>query len=314
MARKSIFDLKLLQSKVHSKNVTGKEKWIGYLFGPMGALLLNAVLNSYINVFYTDVLNLTPIWNGLFLILFPLLSKIMDAITNVLMGYVIDHTRTKAGKARPWLLLASILLPITGILLFTVPKSNEIVQVIWVIISYNLFYSFAFTIYNMSHNLMVPLSTRNSEQRGGLSVFNQIATIMMSGIFVALVLPMAIMPVLGVKQNNWILFMSIVSIIALPLTLLEYYFTKERVTEEQQSQGTEKKVPFLTQLRIVLSDRNMIAIFIYFLIYMLASALKNSGLVYYCNWVLGKQYQDGITQMLISVVGGIPMGIGIFAV
>lgn len=51
---------------------------------------------------------------------------------------------------------------------------------------YNLFYSFAFTIFNMSHNLMVPLSTRDSTQRGKLSVFNQIATIMMSGIVVAL--------------------------------------------------------------------------------------------------------------------------------
>ena len=42
-------------------------------------------------------------------------------------------------------------------------------------LSYNLFYSFAFTIYNMSHNLMVPLSTRNIEQRGSLSVFNNIS-------------------------------------------------------------------------------------------------------------------------------------------
>lgn len=53
--------------------------------------------------------------------------------------------------------------------------------------------------------------------------------------------------------------------------------------------------------------------FIYFLIYTLASSLKNLGLVYYCNYVLGT-YNDGITQMLVSVIGGIPMGIGIFAV
>ena len=41
--------------------------------------------------------------------------------------------------------------------------------------------------------------------------------------------------------------------------------------------------------------------------------LKNLGLVYYCNYVLGT-YNDGITQMLVSVIGGVPMGIGIFAV
>ena len=53
--------------------------------------------------------------------------------------------------------------------------------------------------------------------------------------------------------------------------------------------------------------------FVYFLIYTFASSLKNMGLVYYCNYVLGT-YNDGITQMLVSVIGGIPMGIGVFAV
>lgn len=114
---------------------------------------------------------------GAFLAVFPIVSKIIDAITNIVMGYIIDRTRTKQGKARPWLLISAPLVAVTGILLFTVPTGNQTVQVIWVMLSYNLFYSFAYTIYNMSHNLMVPLSTRNTEQRGSLSVFNQISTI-----------------------------------------------------------------------------------------------------------------------------------------
>lgn len=303
---------RIFNSRVHSKNVEGKEKWLGYLLGPCGALLLNAVLATYLNVYYTDVLKLTTVWGGAFLVVFPLVSKIIDAITNVLVGYIIDRTRTKQGKARPWLLLSAPLLFVTGLLLFIVPSGNQTLQIIWVMISYNLFYSFAYTIYNMSHNLMCPLSTRNTIQRGGLSVFNQISTIMMSGILVALVFPMAIMPILGVDKSLWIIVMGILSGLALPLTLLEYYFTKERVTEEQMGQE-EKKNPFLTQLKIVLTDKYMIVMFVYFLIYTLASSLKNLGLVYYCNWVLGT-YNDGITQMLVSVIGGIPMGIGIFAV
>ncbi len=106
--------------------------------------------------------------------------------------------------------------------------------------------------------------------------------------------------------------MGIISALSLPLTLLEYYFTKERVTEEQ-GQTEASKIPFLTQLKVVLTDKYMLIIFIYFLIYTLASSLKNLGLVYYCNYVLGT-YNDGITQTLVSVIGGIPMGIGIFAV
>lgn len=313
MLNGKILSSRLFDSRVHSGNVTAKEKWLGYLLGPCGALLLNAVLATYLNVYYTDVLHFTYVWEGVFLVVFPLASKVLDAVTNVIMGYIIDRTKTKQGKARPWLLISAPLLFVTGVLLFVVPEGNETVQVIWVIASYNLFYSFAYTIFNMSHNLMVPLSTRNTLQRGGLSVFNQISTIMMSGILVALVFPFVIRPIMGSDKVNWIIVMSILSAIALPLTLIEYYYTKERVTEEQASDNTEKKVPFLTQLKIVLTDKYMVVMFLYFLIYTFSSSLKNIGLVYYCDNVLG-EYNDGKTQMFVSVIGGIPMGIGIFAV
>ncbi len=307
-----LLNTRILHSRVRSQNVTAREKWLGYLIGPAGALLLNAVLATYLNVYYTDVLKLSPLWGGAFLVVFPLVSKIVDAVTNILMGYIIDRTKTKQGKARPWILLSAPLMCVSGILLFVVPESSPAVQAAWVMVSYNLFYSFAYTIFNMSHNLMCPLSTRNTVQRGGLSVFNQISTIMMSGIIVALLFPMVIMPMLGVDKAKWITVMSALSIIALPLTLLEYYYTKERVTEEQAGEA-EPRIPFLTQMRIVLTDKYMLIIFAYFLIYTFGVSLKNLGLVYYCNYVLGS-YNDGITQTLVSVLGGIPMGIGIFAV
>ncbi len=309
---KQFLSAKIWNSKVSSEKVRPAEKWLGYLLGPCGALLLNAVLATYLNVYYTDVLKLTGLWGGAFLAVFPIVSKIVDAITNVIMGYIIDRTRTKQGKARPWILLSAPLLMVSGILLFTVPQKNQTVEIIWVILSYNLFYSFAYTIYNMSHNLMVPLSTRDTKDRGGLSVFNQISTIMMSGIIVALIFPMVIMPYLGVDKSKWILVMGILSAMALPLTLLEYYFTKERVTEEETGKE-EKKIPYKTQLKIVLTDRYIITILIYFLIYTIGSSFKNLGLVYFCNYVLGT-YNDGITQTMISVIGGIPMGLGIFLV
>ena len=164
----------------------------------------------------------------------------------------------------------------------------------------------------MSHNLMVPLSTRNTQERGSLSVFNQIATIMMSGILVALVFPMVIMPMIGVDKAKWITLMSVLSILALPLTLLEYYFTRERVTEEAQNAG-EPTVSFGAQLKAIFTDKYMLLIYAYFLIYTTGSTIKNISLVYFCNYVLGT-YNDGVTQTMISVIGGIPMGIGIFAV
>ncbi|MBQ6756250.1 MAG: MFS transporter [Oscillospiraceae bacterium] len=304
--------MKLPASLVKSEKVTKSEKWLGYLLGPAGALLLNAVLATYLNVYYTDVLNLTPLWGGAFLTIFPIVSKVIDAVTNVIMGQVIDRTHTKEGKARPWLLLSAPLVTITAILLFTVPEGSDTVKAIWVMISYNLFYSFAYTIFNMSHNLMVPLSTRDSTERGGLSVFNQITTIMMSGILVALVFPMVIMPILGVDKGKWITLMSILSIVALPLTLVEYFFTKERVTAES-ADNASGKLSFAAQLKIIFTDKYMVLMYVYFLISTIGVTLKNLGLVYYCNYVLGT-YNDGVTQMLVSVIGGVPMGIGIFAV
>lgn len=307
-----MFSSKLFDSRIQSQNVSAKEKWLGYLVGPMGAVLLNAVLASYLNVYYTDVLDLSGVWGGMFLMAFPLVSKIIDSITNVIMGYIIDRTRSRQGKARPWLLISAPLLSITGILLFIVPSASQNVQIIWILISYNLFYSIAFTIYNMSHSLMVPLSTRNTKQRGVLSVFNNIATIMVSGIIVALLFPMLIMPMIGVNGQAWLLLMSLLSILAFPLVIVEYYFTKERITEETVGRQ-EARIPYRQQIRSVIKNRYWWLILTYMLLFTFTSLVKNTSLIYYCNYVLGS-YNDGITQTMISVIGGLPMGLGLFIV
>ena len=96
--KKKIFS-KRPASCIRTDKVTKKESWLGYLVGPAGALLLNAVLASYLNVYYTDVLKLTGIWGGAFLMIFPIISKVIDGITNIVMGQIIDRTRSKEGKA-----------------------------------------------------------------------------------------------------------------------------------------------------------------------------------------------------------------------
>ena len=107
--------------------------------------------------------------------------------------------------------------------------------------------------------------------------------------------------------------MSVLSIIVLPLTLLEYFFTKERVTLENQQSNEKNTVPFKKQIRAIFTDKYMLLIYIYFLIYTMGSSIRNISLVYFCNYVLGS-YNDGFTQTMISVIGGLPMGMGIFAV
>ena len=310
---KNLLDSKFFDSRITSPNVTAKEKWIGFLIGPTGALLVNAILGGgFLNIFYTDVIGIGNLWKGMFLAIFPVIAKILDAITNFIMGWIIERTHTKQGKARPYILLAAILLPISGILLYTVPNADQKIQAGLIMITYNLFFSIAYTIYNMSHSLMVPLSTRNTTQRGAVAVFNQVAAIMVTGIIAALLVPMLLLPMIGTSKAMWITAMSTVSILSMPLVLLEYYYTRERVTEELGAEE-EKKVPYAKTVKAVFTDKLTVLILLYFFLSTLSNTLKINSTIYYCNYVLGT-YADGITQTLINVIGGIPMGIGIFAV
>lgn len=310
---KNLLDSKFFDSRITSPNVTAKEKWIGFLIGPTGALLVNAILGGgFLNIFYTDVIGIGNLWKGMFLAIFPVIAKILDAITNFIMGWIIERTHTKQGKARPYILLAAILLPISGILLYTVPNADQKIQAAWIMITYNLFFSIAYTIYNMSHSLMVPLSTRNTTQRGAVAVFNQVAAIMVTGIIAALLVPMLLLPMIGTSKAMWIAAMSTVSILSMPLVLLEYYYTRERVTEELGAEE-EKKIPYAKTVKAVFTDKLTVLILLYFFLSTLSNTLKINSTIYYCNYVLGT-YADGITQTLINVIGGIPMGIGIFAV
>ena len=312
--RKCFWDNKFLDSKVHTQDTSTKEKVFGYLLGPVGALLLNSILGGYINLYYTDVLKLTAIGGGAFLAVFPLISKVFDAITNVLMGYIIDHTRTRQGKARPYLLLASVLLPVAGIMMYAIPAMSQKLQLIWVVFSYNFFYAVAVTIYNVSHNMMIPLSTRNSEQRATLSTFASIANIVLAGTLTAVMVPLLILPVIGVNQQGWIKMACVVSVFVFPLTLLEYYYTKERITEEQQEyEVEEKKVSYRKQFMTCLKDPYMVMVVGIWLIYELVTILRNTSLLYYCNYILGT-YNDGITPTLLQVLGGVPMGLGMFVI
>ncbi len=316
MAKSSFLSNKIFDSRIKSQNITNKEKWLGYLAGPAGALFLNALLaQGFLNVFYTDELGLSGVWGGLFLVIFPVLSKILDAATNIIMGIIIDKTKTPQGKARPWMLLAIPLVVITGILLYLVPRNaSTTVKVIWIILSYNLYYSFAFTMYNLTHLMMVPLSTRNDMQRSQLAVFNNIANITITGILVALLFPMLVLPRIKGNIDAWITVMSVAAILMLPVMLLEYYFTKERVTEAGGMIQEKDTHTFKEKLKACVSSKNWWILVVFWLLYWVGQLTRSNAITYYANWVLGKSYADGITQMLLNVIGGLPMGIGIFLV
>lgn len=302
-----------LQSRVKSANTQNSEKWFGYFFGPcLVYMAYYGIAGTYLTQFYTDVLHIT----GIFLTLMPVFSKIIDAVTNVIMGRIIDSTRTSQGKARPWILLSGILIAITGILLYAVPNAGYTGKIIWIIVSYNLFFSFAFTIYNMSHTLMVPLSTRNTKQRDTLALLTSTGTTMIPGMLVTIIMPFLIRS-FGVGENaqgTWLTMMSVISILVIPATLLEYYFTKERVTEDAMDAESdiEEKISFGKQMKACLNDSYWMIVMGFWIVYQILQSLSSNSMLYYCNWVMGNSIESGAgNQVLVNMIGQAPLGIGI---
>lgn len=313
--KKRLFESKIFDSRIKSANTQASEIWLGYFGGPM--LLFMAyysIAGTYLTQFYTDVLGLA----GGFLTLMPVISKVIDAITNIIMGRIIDRTRTKQGKARPWILISGVLIAITGVLLYAVPRASYQVQIVWITVSYNLFFSLAFTIYNMSHTLMVPLSTRNTKQRDTLALVQNAGMNMLPGMLSAVIMPFLVAK-FGVglaAQGNWMMFMSILSILALPATLLEYYFTKERVTEDEMSadkNGEASVIPFSKQIKACLTDKYWLIIMGFIAMYEIFNILQTNSMLYYCNWVLDTSVAGGAAkQALLNMLGQAPLGIGVF--
>lgn len=309
------FSKNMFNSRITSANTQKSEMWLGYFAGPcLVYMVYYAIAGSYLTQFYTDVLGLS----GIFLTMMPLFSKIFDAITNVIMGRIIDRTRTRQGKARPWVMIAGVAMTITGFLLYAIPRAGSTVQIVWIVVSYNLFFAFAFTIYNMSHCLMVPLSTRNTKQRDGLAMLTSAGMNMIPGLLVTIILPLMIRA-FGVgsdAQGTWIMMMSIISILAIPGTLIEYYFTKERVTEENISAdgiSRAKVVDMKAQLKACFTNKYWLLIMGFTLVYNIFNILQTNSMLYYCNWVLADSVDGGASiQVLVNAIGQAPLGLGIF--
>ena len=95
LSKSKIFASPKLDSRIKSANTQKSEGILGYFVGPMLVYMMYyAIAGTYLTQFYTDVLGLA----GGFIIAMPVISKIVDAVTNVIMGRIIDSTRTRQGN------------------------------------------------------------------------------------------------------------------------------------------------------------------------------------------------------------------------
>ena len=303
--RSKLFNSPKLDTRIKSANVQRSERILGYFASPLLIYMAYYTMSgTYLNQFYVDVIKLGGVAGGAFLVLLPVISKIFDAVTNLLMGNIIDHTKTRQGKARPWLLISAPLLVIAGILLYWIPQASMTVQAIWIAISYNFYFALAFTIYNMSQMMLIPLSTRNTKQRDGLALLWSMGSSMIPGMMVYIIVPMLLLPWMGVDRSHWALVMSIISILMLPGILLQYYFTKERISEDAAASKVQA-VSLWTQIKTCFTNGYWIMFVGMVLLYQLQQNMFSASTNFFANWVLGT-YNDGKTLTGAAWHGRLP--------
>ncbi len=352
--RKSFFD-KLPPSLIKKNNVTLiPEGAIGYFIGPTLALIANSVLSNYFNKYMSDVLHISS-WASAFFTWLPVISVIFVVLGNILVGRLMDKLKSKNGKARP-LLLVSLPISLLALLFLFVfsPYSStgsnwHVGALICIAIGYNLWFAFAYPMYYTPHAALVSLSTRNSKDRGLLATISNATMLAAMGLS-SMILPFflkllfvydmsgkgtAVTDASGAIQyyvdetgaalydelasyNHWKIFVIALIAITVVGVLIEYFFTRERVTEETMGLETEAKpaLPVKEQFKICLKDKFWIIMMVFFFLYQFGGMIKNVSQNYFCTAMFKDALGNytvaygGEMQGLLAIIGAVPTAVG----
>lgn len=326
MRKNSFFENPLFRTKITSANVKAKEMLLGYFVGPFCALISNAIFASYLNRYYADVIGWTDTGKfGSFSALLPMVSVIFVILGNLLVGRLIDNTRTSQGKARPYLLLSAPLVTAAIALLFVTPQNTSpVMQMVWIAVSYNAYYAIAYPFYYSAHSSLVALSTRNSNHRGMLATFSNASGVAAVGIGASILVPILLQSYLFVEKGgvidsaasyrHWQTVMIALCVLTFLAILVEYFFTRERITEENIKLNLkEEKLPMRQQIQACISNKYWWIIILYFLLFQFGGLVKNGSMSFYCRWMF-----DGVTTEAaagglmgtLGLIGGIPTAVG----
>ena len=351
----SFFD-KLPPSLIRKNNVTLiPEGAIGYLVGPTLALLANSVLSNYFNKYMSDVLHINT-WASAFFTWLPVISVIFVVIGNILVGRLMDNIRSKNGKARP-LLMVSVPISLLALLFLFVFSPYNSTSTSWhtgalvcIAIGYNLWFAFAYPMYYTPHASLVSLSTRNSKDRSLLATISNATMLAAMGLS-SMILPFFLnllfvydmsgngTPVMNdagkiqyyvdeagaaiydaqASYSHWKIFVIALIIITFIGVMIEYFFTRERITEESMgSEETETKaaLPIGEQAKICFKDRYWVIMMVFFFLYQFGGMIKNVSQNYFCTAMFADSMGNytvaygGQLQGTLAIIGAIPTAIG----
>jgi GPH family glycoside/pentoside/hexuronide:cation symporter len=271
-------------SKNFNVKLSMREK-VSYGLGDTACNIIFSLITTYLILFYTDYAGISPAVIGMVV----LVSRIFDGGSDILMGVITEKTKSKYGKARPWVLWMAVPFAVSGVALFLVPAgATELVKVIYVFVTYNLATTVVYTAINLPYGALAAMMTRDQNERAVTNVMRMVLAFL--GRILATSFTLPFVELLGGTQRSWVIVSAVFCVIAMILLFICFANTKERVQIEA---AREKKVSAKEGLLALIHNVYWLKSLSLWGILSIYATVNGMALPYYCKYILGNQNYTG---------------------
>lgn len=273
-----------------------------YGLGNLSANLVITTANAFISYFYTDSVGIAAAMVGIIL----LAGRILDGVADIVMGIIVDRTKSKYGKARPWLLRLAIPYGLAMVLLFTTPAFGENGNVIYALVSY-LFAMFIYTGINVPYNTLMAMQTQEQNERTQLSAYR--TSVGFLGALLINIITIPLVNALGGGSTGWLYMAIIYGVIGSALYLNCFLSCRELTAEESQREvglGKVKEPSLRDGVQSLLKNKYWAMVIIMGVIGNLNAGLGGVN-IYYAQYILGDPNLVG----LIGIASFLPIIAGV---
>ncbi len=266
-----------------------------YGCGDLGCNIIYSAMSSFLLFYYTDYVHVSAGVIGTIM----LLSRVFDGITDLIMGIIVDRTKSRFGKCRPWILRMAIPFALAGILLFTVPSGlGNTAKLAYIFITYNLVSSVIYTAINVPYATLNSLITQDQYERSVLSIFRMILATTGTLIITNLTLPLV--EFFGNNLSAWTKTFAVFGILAVIVFMITFMGTKERVVPAKDTK--QEKVPFVKGIRLLFQNKYWMMITITLVFIFINYSLNGGAAVYYAKNILHNSDMVGTMNLVANLV------------
>ena len=276
----------------------GKLSWstrIAYGCGDMSCNVVWGAVSTILTLFYTDYVGISPITIGLVM----LLSRLLDGLSDITMGIIVEKTNSKWGKSRPWILWSSLPFAISIVALFTVPQTTETLQFLYIFVTYNFCTTVCYTAINLPYGSLSTMMTRISHEQGMLCIVRMAMSPLGKILAVSFTLPLVHM--MGNDQAAWIKTMSIWAVVALILLLICFWRCEEKVDVRGKLKNPVK-VPIMKGIKALLGNKYFWIAMTFWTMQCVIATVSGTMLPYYCKYIFNNDALFGILFMTETII------------